>query len=205
MTVSPRALVWQRVDTIGAEQVVVDERDGLHARGVAVAGAPLAYSCRYDLTTDNRWSSDRFEVTVEGAGWTRTVRLARSGTSWTVRTSEKGDLDAALHAAGHPAASWSGIEEPSRLDGALDVDLWASPLTNTLPLRRANLLAAEPGTTVEALVAWVLLPSLEIIPSRQRYTLVAPGRVRYASGNFAAELEVDPDGYVLRYPGLATR
>jgi hypothetical protein len=53
------------------------------------------------------------------------------------------------------------------------------------------------------MVAWVLVPSLEVLPARQTYTALGDGRIRYESGSFAADLTVDGDGYVRRYPGLA--
>ncbi len=64
---------------------------------------------------------------------------------------------------------------------------------------------APAGTEHTLTVAWVLVPSLEVVAARQTYTALGPGRVRYASGTFTAELEIDADGYVMHYPGLARR
>ena len=200
-----KGLVWQRTDVTGAEYAAVDERRGLVAHGVAVADDPLPYACRYDLTTDEDWVSARFDVNVEGTGWHRAVRMERAAGRWRVTASEKGDLDAALRAAGRRAAPLAGSEDPDRLADALDVDLYASPLTNTLPLRRLRLLDADPGTSTTITAAWVLLPSLAVLASEQTYTLLGPGRVRYASGTFTADLELDASGYVTHYPGLARR
>ncbi|MEU1935614.1 putative glycolipid-binding domain-containing protein [Streptomyces coeruleorubidus] len=54
-------------------------------------------------------------------------------------------------------------------------------------------------------MAWVSVPDLAVRPSRQTYTHLAPGRVRYASGDFRSDLEMDEEGYVVEYPSLATR
>jgi hypothetical protein len=205
MTVLPRALFWHRVDGYGAEHVVLDDRRGLAARGVATAADPVPYACRYELFTDEGWATAHFEATVEGGGWLRTVRLERAAGRWRVTTAEQGDLDAALRAAGHPPAPPAGSEDPDRLHEARDVDLYASPLTNTLPLRRLDLAAAPERTTRTITAAWVLLPGLAVVPNEQTYTMLGDGRVRYASGTFSADLTVDGDGYVLRYPGLAAR
>ena len=51
-------------------------------------------------------------------------------------------------------------------------------------------------------MAWVSLPDLVVHESRQRYSHVAPGVVRYEDDSFAADLELDGDGLVVRYPGL---
>jgi hypothetical protein len=59
------------------------------------------------------------------------------------------------------------------------------------------------GTQQTVDVAWVLVPSLVVVPAKQTYTVVAPGTIRYSSGDFAADLEVDGDGFVAHYPGLA--
>jgi uncharacterized protein len=200
MGVLPRAMLWTRTDTAGAEEVSFDDRRGLVARGVQVAVDPVAYSCRYELYTDERWATVRFEVSAEGGGWLRTVRLERAAGRWRVVTAEQGDLDAALRAAGRAAsAPLPGIEDPDLLLDALDVDLAGSPLTNTLPLRRVGLVDSA------VTVAWVLLPSLAVVPAEQSYKILGPGRVRYSSGSFAAELEIDDEGFVVRYPGLAQR
>ena len=205
MTVLPRALLWRRTDTIGAEFVVLDDRRGLVARGYATADEPVPYACRYELFTDEDWVSARFEATVEGAGWLRTARLERAAGRWRVTTAEQGDLDAAARAAGHPAQPLPGSEDPDRLGTALDLDLWASPLTNTLPVRRLDLRHAAPGTVHTITAAWILLPSLAVVAGEQTYTVLPGGGVRYASDGFTADLALDEDGYVVHYPGLAER
>jgi hypothetical protein len=188
-----RELFWRRTDTGGAEHVVFDDRRGLHARGVALAQAAVPYSCRYELTTDEAWNTTRFDVATEGAGWLRSIRMQRGADGWRVTASEQGTLAGAV---------LPGVEDPDRLFDALDVDLYASPLTNTLPLRR---LKPKAGDTFTIVAAWVMLPSLAVVASEQTYTVLAPGRVRYRSGSFTADLEVDAEDYVVDYPGLGTR
>ena len=183
----------------------MDTRHGLYARGTALAVDPIAYTCRYELQTDTSWATTRFDVTVEGTGWARTVRLELAAGRWRVTTSEQGNLDAVLTAAGHAAAGLPGIEDPDLLYGVFDVDLTGSPLTNTLPIRRLNLLTAEPDVAHRLSVAWVLVPSLEVVQADQIYTPLDEGRVRYATETFSADLVVDDDGFVRDYPGLAKR
>lgn len=205
MTTLPRALFWQRSDITGVDHALLDDRSGLRARGVAVAAAPLPHTCRYELVTDERWATVRLDVAVEGAGWLRTVRLEHAAGRWRVTTSEQGSLDRAQRAAGRRGTDLPGLEDPDRIAGAVDVDLAAAPLFNTLPVRRLGLLEAEPGTSHELTMAWVVLPSLQVVPSTQTYTALGAGRVRYVSGTATADLELDEDGYVRHYPGLASR
>jgi hypothetical protein len=205
MATLPTSLFWGRRDTSGAEHALVDAHDGLYARGTALAVDPIPYSCRYELRTDPAWTTAHLDVSAEGAGWARSVRLELAAGRWRTTTSEQGNLDAVLSAAGHAGAGLPGAEDPDRLYGAFDVDLGGSPLTNTLPIRRLRLLEAETGVAHRLSVAWVLLPSLEVVQADQIYTPLGDNRVRFASETFSADLTVDDDGFVLDYPGLAGR
>lgn len=93
------------------------------------------------------------------------------------------------------------------LEGRMDVDLAGLPLFNTLPILRLGLLGGEEGTAHDIEAAFVGLPELEVVPSRQRYTVLGEGRMRYESldSGFTADLEVDAVGFVVTYPGLAAR
>jgi hypothetical protein len=205
MSTLPVSLFWQRKDTTGTEHALVDARNGLYARGYQLAVDPIAYSCRYEVQTDPSWATARLDVSAEGAGWVRSVRLELAAGRWRVTATEQGDLDAALTAAGHARAGLPGMEDPDLLYGAFDVDLGGSPLTNTLPIRRLELARAEAGVAHRLSVAWVLLPSLEVVQADQIYTALGPGRVRCAGETFSADLTVDDDGFVRDYPGLAVR
>jgi hypothetical protein len=189
-------LSWNRIEAFGAELALISDAPGLHASGWALGAAPTPYTCHYTLETDDRWRTIGLDVQTEGAGWSRSLRLARRPGSggWRVRASETGEL----------AAPPPGAEYPEAFEDALDIDLGYSPLTNTLPIRRLGLLDEAPGTEHEITVAWVEVPSLAVIANVQRYTPLGDGRFVYRSANYRAEITVDPAGYVVRYPGLAT-
>jgi hypothetical protein len=204
MAVLPRSLCWQRIDSTGIEQALLDDRSGLYARGTVVGTDPVPYSGTYELQADQGWASVRLTVSVEGAGWLRSAKLERAAGRWHVTAGEQGDLDAALMRAGRTRADLPGADNPDRLAPALDIDLGYSPLTNTLPIRRLGLRSADAGTTQTITAAWVLMPSLVVVPAKQTYTVVGPGTIRYSSGDFSADLTVDGEGYVTHYPGLAS-
>jgi hypothetical protein len=84
-------------------------------------------------------------------------------------------------------------------DGRDHFDLGYSPLFNTLPVL-AGLEAAR-----DFVMTWVSVPDLAVRPSSQRYEPLGSGLVRFREGDFVADLEVDDDGFVVRYPGLAER
>ncbi|MBX6751330.1 MAG: putative glycolipid-binding domain-containing protein [Micromonosporaceae bacterium] len=221
MTASATAFLWRRLDTAGAEHAICTERVGLRARGTMLAATPVPYVCRYEILTDESWATTRCEVTVEGAGFLRAVRLERAAGRWRVTANEQGNLDATLRAAGHARVDQPGCEDPGTLSTALDVDLSGCALTNTLPIRRLGLLdeihapgeqtgltggGSRPvGIRHSVDVAWVLVPSLEVIVSTQTYQAAGEGIVHFTSGSFSADVRVDERGYVRHYPGLADR
>jgi len=91
------------------------------------------------------------------------------------------------------------------LRGALDVDLSASPFTNTLALRRLGL---RTGESADIAAAYVAFPDLALSLDPQRYTCLAAGSLyRYQSRDsaFRADVAVDADCLVTDYPGLFRR
>jgi hypothetical protein len=179
-----RALTWTGLEEWLAEHARVELRpDGLLATGVQLGAEPEPYRLDYQLDVPSDWITRRLEVEASGAGWRRMVVLERDAAgAWTV----DGERD-------------------DRLDGALDCDLAFSPLTNVMPIRRHELHGRDGGR--DFFMAWVSVPDLQVHRSPQRYEHVRPGVVRYVAldGDFTAELELDADGFVVRYPQLAER
>jgi hypothetical protein len=89
------------------------------------------------------------------------------------------------------------------LDGCDFFDLGYSPLFNSLPVLRDDLLVEGPAR--EYVMRWVRVPELEAGELRQRYEPLGGRAVRYSSDSFTAEIDFDHDGFVTRYPGLAER
>jgi uncharacterized protein len=82
-------------------------------------------------------------------------------------------------------------------------DLGWSPVFNSLPVIRNRLL--ELGPTRDYVMCWVDVPTLEVATSEQRYEPLGNGRVRFTAGSFTADIRFDEEGFVLDYPGIATR
>jgi Putative glycolipid-binding len=88
--------------------------------------------------------------------------------------------------------------------GGLDFfDLGLSPLFNSLPVWRDRVLEEEQAH--DYVMKFVSVPDLEVDESQQRYEPLGGRRLRYRSGDFAAVLEFDDDGLVVRYEHLAER
>jgi len=94
------------------------------------------------------------------------------------------------------------------LEGCLDVDISATPFTNTLPIRRLQL---QLGESAEIQVVYLAVPEMQINCEPQRYTCLevnpAGGVYKFESltSVFVAKLPVDADGLVLDYPQLFAR
>jgi hypothetical protein len=94
--------------------------------------------------------------------------------------------------------------------GAVDVDLAYSPMFNTIPIRRLGLHREAGEQTLP--VVFVSLPELEVQVADQTYRTVSVldeatghAEIGFRWGDFAADLQVDAEGVVATYPGLARR
>jgi uncharacterized protein len=174
-----RFLAWRGLDDEWRAEGCTIERDGNGLRAVGVQ-LGSTYQLDYGLETGPELFTRRLVVTVKDADGERGTLLERS------------EEDGAWTANGEPLP---------HVEGALDVDLAFSPLTNYMPAARLD---DEPRDHV---MAWVDVPSLEVIRSPQRYEPIGPRQVRYVSldSDFIAELDLDADGFVIHYPGLAGR
>ena len=179
MTVS--SVLWRRLDTPGHDACRLEEREvGWTLDGIAVflengAAARLAYN----VQCDPGWHTRQGQV----RGWLggKPVRfdMVRSSEGmWT------------LNAAAIPG-----------LESCIDLDFGFTPATNLLPLRRLDLAV---GQAADAPAAWLDVSSgtLQLLP--QRYEKRVGGAYWYQAPRFGYEalLEVDPSGFILRYPGL---
>jgi len=169
---------------------------------------PSLEHCRIDIG-DEGIKVHGMVVALDGGPIRFEYRIA-CDVSWTVRRLQVAELESGIELTfvsdgdGH----WSdGTGEPlPAFDGCVDVDLTATPFTNTLPIRRLGL---EPGDARDLRILYVLLPAMEARPANQRYTCLewgeAGGRYRYESEDFSVDLPIDPDGLVRDYPGYWRR
>lgn len=153
--------------------------------GETVVEEGEAFSTRFEVETDLAWVTRRVHVEVLSAHGPARIELTARDGSWV-----RGD----------------GTRLPD-LVGCFDVDVAATPLTNTLPVRRLGL---RPGEHRDIAVAWVHVPSLAVRRVRQRYVRhgFANGLDHYTytgpeHGQY--RISVDTDGFVVDYEGLARR
>jgi uncharacterized protein len=191
----PRLLAWKGPDPlrVDAAQVALAP-DRLTARGTS---AVEDYVLDWVLETGPAWVTRTLSVRARGDGYRRSLELGRG---------DDGTWSALRRQDGQPADSL----EVAGLEGALDCDLGLCPFTNTMPVLRHDLVAgARRGEAhpVELVMAWVAVPELTVHRSDQRYEPIDEHRVRYVGlgSDFVAELELDDDGLVVRYPELGER
>ncbi len=175
-----RDVVWERLDRPGLEHLVLDAgSDGIRAESLVLLddeGGLIRLRYRLAMTSDWRTLKASFEF-MQGEA-RRTLEIVREGHGWKVDGAVRADLD-----------------------GADDIDISATPLTNTQAIRRLGL---APNETRPFRVLYVKLPTLAVLPMSQDYTRLdaaePPRRFRYASPGFTAEVAFDADGIVEDYP-----
>lgn len=182
MSALPQIVRWRDWAGAGLEHAVLTETEGyIEVQSVVIAGpAEGAFAARYSLRLDPEWRVLELQASIVGT--VSSVHLRRSA-----------------------EGAWSDGGRPlPGLAGALDVDLSITPLTNTLPIRRAGLAT---GDSAEIVVAYVAFPELAVSAAPQRYTRLHGNRYRFESldSGFVREITVDEHGLVIAYPGLFHR
>ncbi len=183
--------MWSPWTGPGLEHLhLLQQQAGLLADGLILGvEEQVPYRVHYQIRCDLQWRLRAVHISVPN-GSTPSFHLFTDGEgAWTTE----------------------GGEAIPSLKGCLDVDLSATPFTNTLPIRR---LALQPGSSATLNMAYIAIPQMYVEATQQRYTCLevtsSGGRYLYESlangvSWFTAELPVDRDGLVLEYPGLFRR
>ena len=179
-----RALRWRPRDGEGLEHLVFGrEADDLVARSVVIGSrGGHDFGLDYTIVCDDAFRVRELHLgTVEGG---------------------------ALFLVSDGKGSWRNHDDRAlpEFDGCIDVDLAATPFTNTLPIRRIDW-DAQPEGRAEIAALYLPLGSIAPVVDRQIYTRLGDRRFRYeaADGTFSAEIDIDEDGFVADYPGLFVR
>jgi uncharacterized protein len=175
------AMLWRRLDQPGHEaaRLFVQEAKW-HLTGTAVF-ASEQQPCRLDylVKCDSAWGTLSGRVT----GWVGSAMV---------------DIEVSVDA---DRRWYLNAKEQTQVEGCMDLDLNFSPSTNLLPIRRLDLLVGQ-----EAMVraAWLRFPSFELELLDQLYRRIDESTYMYESGGgtFVRQLEVDPSGFVISYPGI---
>lgn len=177
-----KTILWESTWSRALEHVVITEgaADGVI---IGLDEARSAFRINYEIEWDDGWCTREVEIDVA---------LNESVRSFHLSVDEHGrwfDGDGS---------------ELSELAGCFDVDIWPTPFTNTLAIRRLELAVGEREVIT---VVWVNALAGELKPMRQAYTRLEQDSYRYENleSGFTAELLVDEEGLVIEYPGLFSR
>jgi hypothetical protein len=170
-----------------------ESRDGAVLSGVVVTVADgVPSTIDYVVRADRHWHTREVTVHVTSPAEPdgRHLQLLADGDGlwWEVVQTESGPAKRLI----------------VRITGCIDVDLAFSPITNTLPIRRYQLVV---GASTQVTAAWVQFPSLELATLSQRYRRAGLTQFRYESFDhgFKAILDVDEVGLVRTYGPIWSR
>ncbi|WP_235571770.1 putative glycolipid-binding domain-containing protein [Mycobacterium sp. Root265] len=185
----PAILTWRAHDVPRMESVRVQlSGNRIKAYGRIVSAATpsdAAFSASYDLVTDETGATKRLSLTMTLAERERQLSIARDEEGmWLVRDHQNQTSRAAF-------------------DGAMDVDVVFSPFFNALPIRRTGLY--QRAESLEVPVVYVRLPELTVELETISYSSTGSAGIDLKSPVAETTITVDDDGFILDYPGLATR
>ena len=131
---------------------------------------------------------------------------------WRVREVEvvlQTDANRRIKLSADGAGNWTDAETGSDLpefSGCYEIDISATPFTNTLPVKRGDL---KTGEAADISVVYFLIPEMRVERSEQRYTRLENDLYRFEENGlfagFTADLRFCGDGFVIDYPNLFRR
>ncbi len=183
-----RNIVWSRLDIPGMEHLqLIQVPHGFTANGFILAvHEETPYRIRYIVHCDSSWRVREVRIDIVDKAMPEVHLKADGKGHWTTGTG-------------------AHVVE---LNGCIDVDVSATPFTNTIAIERLGLAIGE---IAELDVAYINVPTMQTTPVKQRYTRLEDGddgqHYQYIglSTGFQAELVVDRDKLVVAYPKLFMR
>jgi hypothetical protein len=178
-----RELRWASQEGDGIEHLTFAAReDGFAVESVVVGQRyGKAYGLHYTVRCDRQWRTRHAWLKIVGGG---ALELRSDGS-------------------GHWRDGHGLVL--SALEGCIDIDIAATPFTNTLPIRRLQL---AKGERQPISVAYISTPDLQVTRVEQAYSCIELNREYRYEGifrDFTANMQVDEDGLVIDYPTLFTR
>jgi hypothetical protein len=154
------------------------------------------------VTANGRDTRIRGAIVGPDFGLFYRLKLDENGHTRTVKIERADGKQLELFCDGTGGWSDDRAEPIPALRGCVDVDIWPTPLTNSLPIWRTQF---ETGKPISFAMAWIDATAMTVKRSEQIYTRLDDTHFRYQSANFEAVLETDADGIVTGYPGLFVR
>lgn len=180
--------MWKTLSEIGLEHLVLLKDDeGIAANSVILTmGENMPVRILYNIYCDLDWKVNKFDIQIFDGEHKNIVLQSDGNGKWITDTGES----------------------VKKLEGCIDIDISATPFTNTIPIRRLSL---KLGESREIKVVYIDIYKFSITAVNQRYTCVESNinafKYRYENLNsgFMAEFFVDKDGLVIDYPDIFKR
>ena len=181
-----KTAVWQQWDNIGLEYLELTEvssKDGVVVESNIIGFEErIPFQMHYRLHCLENYQVFSVMITLSGH---RHLNLSRLSTG-----------------------QWRGNQNEylPALDGCYDIDITATPFTNTLPIRR---LQWQVGQSRSLDMAYIHIPELKIERATQQYTCLEKNEqgslFEFRQQDFSTILPIDADGFVQNYPNLFLR
>ena len=183
MKTKTKTVFWRPWNDSGLEHLRIKHSDrGMVAEGFVVRILnSVGFHANYRITANANWKFRSVDLTVS-TDHDRRMSLSTDG-----------------------EGNWQDQDgnELSNLRGCFEIDISATPFTNTLAIGRLNL---GVGKSAELSAAYIRLPEMTVEAVPQRYTVLELGKHKSAYRyeglfrNFTAILPVDKDLIVIDYP-----
>lgn len=181
-------VMWKAYKDVGLEHLsITEDNDGITASSVILEmNGDRPVRILYNICFNSDWKVKKFYVEIFDDKYESTILKSDCSGNW--------ETDV-----GKPIES---------LEGCIDIDISATPFTNTIPIRRLSL---KPGESREIKVVYVDIYNHSLRPGNQRYTCLESNldncKYRYENidSGFMAEFLVDRNGFVIDYPDLFKR
>jgi hypothetical protein len=177
-----KTAVWQRLDNIGLEYLQLTESDEAILVDSVVIGVDdnnLYFRLHYQIQCDAHFQVRRVDLDLAGH---EAITLTNDGKGHWFFTDNQ------------PLPEFKGY---------VDIDISATPFTNTLPIRR---LEWQTGQSRSLDMIYIRIPELRLERVTQQYTCLEQNaessRFEYTQPRFSAILSIDADGFVQNYPEL---
>lgn len=180
-------VVWNNEEQYGCEYLKIVETDNntLKAEGTVIfveEEVPAVHEVEYSVELEKNWITRKVSILVDKQ---TSLELFSDGEGNWFNT--KGDL----------------LEF---LKGAIDIDISATPFSNSLPVNRVDWVVNQ----IEHFeMVYISVPSLELIKVRQTYKYIGNNAdlryFNYRCNDYETIITVDSDGLVMDYPNVFSR
>lgn len=179
-TIPLNEFVWKSSEYGTVEQCRVIQRETEIQVRSAIFGKyrGLDIQVDYEIRTDPAWRVTSCRVKSLVGTRSTELLLEHLSDGWT---------------SGGVATTWN--------DRCVDIDISLTPFTNTLPIKRLNLLV---GASATIDVVYIDILNGDAFPVQQTYRRISESVFRFETvpNDFEADITVSPNGFVVDYPEL---